>query len=78
MATGAVPVRCLRERSTAISQISSEKKGLRSDYLTAHSDCFVEEMSGTTYHAYPVGNERERLNQLFDALIADLKGMVNA
>ena len=77
MATGAVPVRCLRERSTAISQISSEK-GLRSDYLTAHSDCFVEEMSGTTYHAYPVGNERERLNQLFDALIADLKGMVNA
>ena len=54
------------------------EKGLRSDYLTAHSDCFVEEMSGTTYHAYPVGNERERLNQLFDALIADLKGMVNA
>lgn len=54
------------------------EKGLRSDYLTAHSDCFVEEMSGTIYCAYPVGNERERLNQLFDALIADLKGMVNA
>ena len=46
--------------------------------MTAHSDCFVEEMSGTIYCAYPVGNERERLNQLFDALIADLKGMVNA
>lgn len=48
-------------------------KGLRDDYLTAYSDCFMEEINGTVYHAFPVGEERKRINALFDEMLDELK-----
>lgn len=44
-----------------------------SDYLAAHADCYLMEgKNGETIYAYPRGNERKRLNGLFDQLFQEL------
>jgi len=48
--------------------------GVRSDYLTAYSDAYLLPCDdGSTVAAFPRGEERQLLNEKFDALIADLK-----
>lgn len=47
--------------------------GIRDDYLSAKSDCFTMTRDNVTYHAYPVGAERENINSKMDVFIADMR-----
>lgn len=46
-----------------------KEKGMRNDYLNGHSESYTF----GPIHAYPLGEERTRINQAIDALIEDLK-----
>lgn len=46
-----------------------KEKGMRNDYLNGHSESY----NFGPIHAYPLGEERTRINQAIDALIEDLK-----
>ena len=51
-----------------------KESGLKSDYLTAFSDCFMSpDDKGVEHKAFPTGDERKLLNEKFDILIQDLK-----
>lgn len=51
-------------------------EGIKSQYLTAHASHFAHTMpSGEVVRAYPVGKEREALNQKFEELIDQVKEM---
>ena len=47
--------------------------GCESDYLIAHADAFIFEFEDQRACAIPQGEERDILNELFDALIYQLK-----
>ena len=44
--------------------------GMKSDYITAHSDIYtaIDSETNEIYRAYPYGEERQRINADFDAL----------
>lgn len=51
-----------------------KENGITDDYLSAHADSFsMENKDGKMMNAYPVGDERARLNACFDIMINDLK-----
>ena len=47
--------------------------GVRSDYLTSKAESFKTEYSKGMVYAYPIGDEREQLNKLFNELIEKFK-----
>ena len=53
-----------------------EQEGNQSQYLTAHSGdvIFVKE-NGDRVYGGPAGREREEINQKFDRMFEELKGM---
>lgn len=50
------------------------EKGMVNDYLCGHSDSFTLKEDGKMYRAYPVGEERIRINTAIDRLLDELKG----
>lgn len=53
-------------------KLAGEKS--RNQYLTAHSESYVfKEHGGESIYGIPMGNERIRINQKFDAVIRELK-----
>lgn len=45
----------------------------QNDYLTGHAECAVSIINGKVIKAYPIGEERDLLNALFDELFQDLR-----
>lgn len=53
-----------------------KEEGIKSQYLTAHASHFAYKApSGDVIRAYPVGKEREALNEKFEELIQQVKEM---
>lgn len=54
-----------------------DRQAGRSDYLTGHAECAImtveENGVSKVLRAYPVGQEREAINAVFDELVAELK-----
>ena len=50
-----------------------KEAGYRSDYLSSNADSFVHKDGERVIAAFPRGEEREAINQAFDALFVDLK-----
>lgn len=50
-----------------------KEQGYRSDYLSSNSDSFYIPKGDGVIAAYPVGEERQVINQAFDDLLAELK-----
>lgn len=54
-----------------------KEAGIYSPYLTSHANSYVyESENGTVYYAYPIGEERTRINQCFDQLFDTLKSKI--
>ncbi len=50
-----------------------KEKGEQNDYLCGHAERTAEKINGSIRYAYPVGEERKRINQAIDNMVECLK-----